>query len=384
VAAAGGRAIVTLHFVTPEYPPMLGGVADHTYQIAKALACHGETVHVWGPAGSDAQEDGLVVVHPVLGRFSASDLRKAGAQLDRFPQPRRLLVQWVPHGYGYRAVNLSFCFWLWRRSVAGDSIDLIVHEPFVTFSGSVAQHALAVAQRAMTLLLLSAARRVWVTTRAWTPLLEPFLAGASTPIRWLPVPSNLRVADPGGIDGVKARYASDKQPLIGHFGTYGGLVTPLLADAIVSLSNAHAGARFLLIGSGSDGFRAAFAAEHGMLADRVSATGTLDPNALPAHIAACDVLLQPYPDGVTSRRTTAMAGLLAGVPVVTTTGALTEQFWKEQSPVRLAPVTNARALADHVLQLLADPAERRRQGEAGREFYDRWFDVRHTVASLAG
>ena len=79
-----------------------------------------------------------------------------------------------------------------------------------------------------------------------------------------------------------------------------------------------------------------------------------------------------------------MAGLLAGVPVVTTAGALTEQFWNEQLPVRLAPVRDARALADHVLQLLADPAERRRQGEAGREFYDRWFDVRHTLAALAG
>ena len=384
MAATGGRAIVTLHFVTPEYPPMLGGVADHTHQIATALARQGETVHVWGPAGSAAQQDCGVTVHPILGRFSASNLRRAGEQLDRFPQPRRLIVQWVPHGYGYRAMNLSFCFWLWRRSVSGDSIDLIVHEPFVTFSGSVAQHALAVAQRAMTLLLLSAARRVWVTTHAWTPLLEPFLADANTPIRWLPVPSNLGAVDPGGIDRVRARYASGKQPLIGHFGTYGALVTPLLSEAIVSLSDRDARAHFLLIGSGSDAFRTEFAAQHGALADRVSATGTVDANTLPAHIGACDVLMQPYPDGVTSRRTTAMAGLLAGVPVVTTAGALTEQFWNEQLPVRLAPVRDARALADHVLQLLADPAERRRQGEAGREFYDRWFDVRHTLAALAG
>jgi glycosyltransferase involved in cell wall biosynthesis len=320
----------------------------------------------------------------VLGRFSAADLRRAGAELDRFPMPRRLIVQWVPHGYGYRAVNVSFCFWLWRRAVAGDSIDLIVHEPFVTFSGSVGQHALAVAQRAITLLLLSAARRVWVTTRAWTPLLQPFLAGATTPIRWLPVPSNLEAADRAGIDCVRARYAPRQEPLIGHFGTYGAMVAPLVADAIVSLSDAHAGARFLLIGSGSDAFLAALAGQHRVLARRVSATGTLDATTLSAHIRACDVLLQPYPDGVTSRRTTAMAGLLAGVPVVTTTGALTEQFWKEQSAVRLAPVRNARALAEHVVQLLADPAERRRQGDAGREFYDRWFDVRHSVAALAG
>ena len=105
---------------------------------------------------------------------------------------------------------------------------------------------------------------------------------------------------------------------------------------------------------------------------------------LAAHIAACDVLLQPYPDGVTSRRTTTMAGLFARVPVVTTQGKLTERFWQEEMPVKLASVGDVRAIVQHVLQLLADPVERRRQADAGREVYDRWFDVRHTVAALAG
>ena len=131
-------------------------------------------------------------------------------------------------------------------------------------------------------------------------------------------------------------------------------------------------------------FRSALVARHCGLAGRVSATGTLNAAGLSAHIAACDVLLQPYPDGVTSRRTTAMAGLFARVPVVTTQGKLTERFWQEGRPVKLADVGDVRAIVQHVLQLLADPVERRRQADAGRAFYDRWFDVRHTVAALAG
>jgi glycosyltransferase involved in cell wall biosynthesis len=363
---------------------MLGGVADYTHQIATELSLAGEQVHVWAPAESAAQVDSAITVHPTLGRFSASDLRRAGALLDEFPSPRRLIVQWVPHGYGQRAMNLPFCFWLWRRSVAGDAIDLIVHEPFVTFSGSAGQHALAVVQRAMTLMLLSAARRVWVTTRAWKPLLEPFMPGSGAAVGWLPVPSSLRTPVAGEADDVRRRYAPGKEALIGHFGTHGPMVTSLLADAIVSLNEAHPSARFLLIGSGGEAFRSAVVARHHGLSDRVVATGTLSASKLSAHIAACDVLLQPYPDGVTSRRTSAMAGLFAKVPVVTTQGALTEPFWQDEMPVRLAPVGDARAIVQHVLQLLADPVERRRQGDAGRAFYDRWFDVRHTVAALAG
>jgi glycosyltransferase involved in cell wall biosynthesis len=235
----------------------------------------------------------------------------------------------------------------------------------------------------MTLLLMSAARRVWVTTRAWRPLLEPYRAGRDVAVEWLPVPSSLQEPHVVAVDGVRTRYAPEKECLIGHFGTHGPLVTSLLGDAIRMLADEHPTARVVLIGSGSETFRSALVARDQRLADRVRATGTLNAMDLSAHIAACDVLLQPYPDGVTSRRTTAMAGLFARVPVVTTRGKLTEEIWQDEMGVRLADVGDVRGLVQHVLDLLADPAERRRRAETGRAFYDRWFDVRHTIAALA-
>ena len=372
-----------IHFLTPEYPPCHGGVADYTHQIATELLRSGETVHVWGPSGSASQPGSPIVVHPELGRFRSADLRRASLLLDEHPSPRRLVVQWVPHGFGRRAMNLPFCFWLWRRSIAGDAVELIVHEPFVTFSGGAGQCVMAGVQRAMTLMLLSAARRVWVTTRAWAPLLEPYLSGRCTAVEWLPVPSSLQCADAAAVRKVRARYAPANECLIGHFGTYGSLITSLLADAVPLLAEASLSMRFVFIGSDSETFRSALVARHGTLADRVSATGTVSSSDLSAYVTACDVLLQPYPDGVTSRRTTAMAGLFARVPVVTTQGVLTEGLWSEERAVKLADVGDVRGLVQHVVQLLADPAERRRQGEAGRAVYDRWFDVRHAVTALA-
>jgi len=372
-----------IHFLTPEYPPRHGGVADYTHQIATELSRGGETVHVWGPAGSTAQPGSAIVVHPDLGSFRAADLRRMSALLDAYASPRRLVVQWVPHGYGQRAMNLRFCLWLWQRSVAGDSIELVVHEPFVTFSGGLRQCVVAAVQRAMTLVLMSAARRVWVTTRAWTPLLEPYLAGRGLTIQWLPVPSSLQSANAVAVDAVRTRYAPGRDALVGHFGTHGPLVTSLVDEVIAAVAGAQPSVHFLLIGSGSEAFRSALVARDRSLADRVSASGTLSGSDLSAHVEACDVLLQPYPDGVTSRRTTAMAGLFARVPVVTTQGTLTERFWQDEAPVKLAAVGDVPAIVQHVLQLLADPAERRRQADAGRAFYDRWFDVRHTVAALA-
>ena len=372
-----------IHLVTPEYPPRRGGVADYTRQIATELSRRGERVHVWGPEGSASEPGSAVTVHTDLGRFRGIDLRRANDRLDAFPSPRRLLVQWVPHGYGWRAMNLPFCLWLWRRAVAGDSIELIVHEPFVAFSGSAGHYALAAVQRAMMLLLLSAARRVWVTTEAWTPLLEPYLTSRALRIESLPVPSSLAPVDPAAVDGVRARYAPGEKQLVGHFGTHGPLVASVLEGVIPRIAEATASTCFLLIGTDSEQFKSLLLANHTHLAGRVSATGGLDARDLPAHIAACDVLLQPYPDGVTTRRTSTMAGLLARVPIVTTRGALTETLWGNPRSVRLAEVGNDEALARHVLQLLADPAERRRQAAEGYVLYDRCFDVRHTIAALA-
>ena len=103
-----------IHFLTPEYLPRHGGVGDYTRQIATELGRAGETVHVWGPSGSVSEPSSAILVHPELGRFRPGDLRRANSLLDAYPSPRRLVVQWVPHGYGRRAMNVPFCLWLWR------------------------------------------------------------------------------------------------------------------------------------------------------------------------------------------------------------------------------------------------------------------------------
>ena len=67
-----------------------------------------------------------IVVHPDLGRFGPRDLERVGRLLDELDPPRRLIVQWVPHGYGRRAMNVGFCAWLWKRARQGDRIELMV------------------------------------------------------------------------------------------------------------------------------------------------------------------------------------------------------------------------------------------------------------------
>jgi glycosyltransferase involved in cell wall biosynthesis len=384
-AALPGRVrrpvIRSIHLITPEYLPEHGGVGDYTRGVARGLAHAGDDVHVWCKGGGRGEPGDRFPVHPEFGEFSARDLKHAGEALDRFPAPRRLLVQWVPHAFGYRAMNLRFCFWLWRRAAKGDAVELMVHEPFLAWGGSWRQAAAAGVHRVMTIVLLRAAQRVWVSIPAWEPMLRPYALGRALPIEWLPIPSNLSDPDAATVAAVRAAYPP---PLVGHLGTYGSLIAPLLSDALVQLLGQPAAPRVLLLGTGSQEFGRGFLAEHPEWSSAVRAAGTLSDSDLSAHIAACDAMIQPYPDGISSRRTTAMAALALGVPVITNTGALSEPVWRESGAVRLTDVGDARGMAAHTMDVLSHAEARRALQDGGRALYARLFEVRHTIEALRG
>jgi glycosyltransferase involved in cell wall biosynthesis len=101
-----------------------------------------------------------------------------------------------------------------------------------------------------------------------------------------------------------------------------------------------------------------------------------------ALLRACDLLIQPYPDGITTRRTSAMAGLKNGVATVSTHGPLTETIWSESCAVALAPVGDAAQFARTVDRLLNDAAARHALATGGARAYERHFSMPRTIAAL--
>ena len=374
----------TWHVITGEYPPQPGGVSDYVYLLSGALAAAQDEVHIWCPSYEKPRPDlPGVTVHDELGRFAPSDLRNMSRQLDRFPKPRRLLVQWVPHAFGYKSLNIVICLWLWNRARRGDSVDVMVHEPYLPFKRKAwRQNAAAWVHRLMTVILLRGAHHVWLSIPGWRAYLEPYAPSRPLGFDWLPVPSSVPVRDDAAAAGsIHRQFASDGL-LVGHFGTYGGPIAPMLHQILPACLRAAPDVSVLLMGGGSQRFRDDFVRQFSDWQGRVHAAGYLDQSALSNHLAACDVLVQPYPDGVSSRRTTVMAALAHGRPTVTTSGALTEPLWKSSGGIALAPAGDTEGFVRSLMRLLEDPAERTRMGKAARELYRSQFDIRHIVDLL--
>ncbi len=377
----------TWHIITPEYPPQPGGVGDYTRLVAGALAAAGDQVHVWCPPaqGETRKVDG-VVAHRDLGEFSRSDLRRVDQMLDQFAGPRRLLVQWVPHGFGQRAMNLSFCWWLWRRSRRGDRVELMVHEPFLEFKRpSWRQNAVALVHRLMTIILLRAASRVWISIPAWEEYWRPYALGRKLRFNWLPVVSNIPVVnDPEAIRAVRSQYVSTEGSIVGHFGAYDRDNIELLFASVSPLVDNGSKHVLLLLGKGGERVRDKFIDLHPEMKERVHATGALDAVDLSLHLGACDVMLQPYADGVSSRRGGTMAALAHGLPVITTSGRLTEPLWAESGAVAIVPVDDVVGVAAATSRLLPDVHARSIMGRSAKALYAERFDVQVIIRALRG
>jgi glycosyltransferase involved in cell wall biosynthesis len=373
--------MIRWHILTGEYPPQSGGVSDYTRLVAAALVEAGDEVHVWAPeCGGARGADFGVRVHRLPGRFGLRALARLHRALRNESRPYRLLVQYVPQMYGCKAMNLSFSVWL--RYACPLRPWVMFHEVAFPISAkqSMRHDLVGRVTRLMAQLTARSAERCFVATPSWRLLLRQLAPGVDA--QWLPVPSNIdNTADALAVTSIRTRYAPDPtSALIGHFGTYGSQIAAILKPSLLELLKADARRVGLLIGRNSDAFVRQMIADNPELCGRLSGTGEIPAPHVAECLKACDVLLQPYIDGATSRRGSLMAGLALGVPIVTTRGHLSEPFWENgmvaicsTSPPEIVKTTSA---------LLTDAARRSELGRRAAAAYEEHFSLLRTIHAL--
>jgi glycosyltransferase involved in cell wall biosynthesis len=372
------------HIITGEYPPGHGGVADYTHSVARALAAEGDEVHVWAPAvADDLAENAGVRVHPIAGGFGPRGLARLTRQLGAVRGPRRVLVQYVPHAFGMRAMNVPFCAWI--AALRDAEVWVMFHEvalpwePWRHWKRNVG----AAVTRAMAGLVAGRADRVFVSVPRWEGMLRP-LAPRWRGATWLPIPSNLPLAAAAGASAAalttRARLPlAGGHAVIGHFGTYGSLIVPALRGALTRLLRADRARVALLVGRGGEAL-ARELDDDPSIAGRVHATGELGLDDIALWLRVCDILVQPYPDGVSARRTSVMAGLALGVPIATNEGPSSESIWRDEALVELA--SSAEGVVEAAEAILGDVGLARVRAARARNIYEKEFSLERTIRNL--
>lgn len=374
----------TWHIITCEYPPQVGGVSDYTGLLAHKLKDAGDDVHVWAPSIAEADDEyGVVPVHRWLGNFSKTDLLAAEQHMREVSRgPRTLLVQWVPHGFGHRAMNLGFCHWLEHLVKNGDRLELMVHEPYLEAGeGSWKQRVVAQVQHRMIRTVLDATSRVYMSIPAWERYLRPY-AQSTLEMTWLPIPATVTPAASRPTSALVRKRLAMPAVILGHLGTYPERITSVLGPAIIAVLRNVPRSHALLLGKNSEHFADRLKTSAPELQNRITAAGVLANEQLSGYLAACDLMLQPFPDGLSSRRTSLMNALAHGLPVVSNSGHLTEELWEESEAVALGATGTGPDLAEVCTRLLLDREARKLLATAGAELYRTRFDWPNVIGVL--
>ena len=382
--------------VTCEYPPIDGGVSDHTHGLVAVLAAQGDVVDVWCPpmpTTDDAEparapEIPGVTVHVLPSHFGLRAVSLLRRELRALPADTRVVVQWVPTAFGWRMMNLRFALMLLR--LPGRRLDLVVHEVGWDVGRETARRALAgIVHRVMTWCAARSARRVYVTIPAWQERLTLLGVRALPPdeeATWVPVSSNVPDhADERRVAELRRSLLTrthQHRVLVGHFGTFGRFHMALMPHVVARILDEAQDRTFVLVGRGGEALRDYIAKERPELAARIVATGGLAADEVATYLAACDVLVQPYEDGASTRRGSLMAGVALGRPTIANRGRSTEELWAAERAIQLTDSHAPHAFAGAVTKLLADAALRERLSGNARRLHAERFAMVHTVAAL--
>jgi glycosyltransferase involved in cell wall biosynthesis len=279
-----------------------------------------------------------------------------------------LILHYNPFSWGRRgfAPDLVRLLARLRRRKPRLVVGILAHERYVDMHGF-RWTLMGGWQRVQFLAILRFADVAWSSTESWTEILR---GQTSARVAQIPICSNLpdrraartlsrqRLRVDGSTLVVAAFGTNHPSRLIGHV----ELAVAAMADA---------GARVTLLNLGAD----APCVRVPVSGVPVVAPGRLDASSLAEHLAAADLYLAPFVDGVSARRTTLMAALQHALPVAGTYGHLTDTIMRNaRDALLLTPSTNEAAFAAAVSNLASDPEQRARRGAAARRLYETRFD----------
>ncbi len=377
-------------FVTGEYPPMVGGVGRFTAELAGALQSQGAQSAVLTDKQVTA---GTEAVRVLPGRGSwgwgiLSDIparaHAAGAEW--------VHVQYQTAAFGmHPAVNV-LPYFLRRHGLRAAWTYHDLRVPYLF------PKAGARLRNLVTRLPLRAADAVVVTNQSdWESVQGQVQRGQ---LHRIPIGSDIESrqfsAEERSLRQAARGYSSE-QLVLGYFGflnaSKGGLT---LIETLAALAGDGMDAHLLMIGervgaSDETNFRylqrvEAAISEHG-LDGRVQWTGHQSDAEVAADFHAIDVLVMPYEDGMSMRRSTLTAALANGCAIVTTHPQDPTPELRADADLVLVPPRDPAATAAAVRRIAADPrlAESLRANarKAARQFSWEVIAARHLEMYLA-
>jgi glycosyltransferase involved in cell wall biosynthesis len=356
----------------PELPPKVNGIGDYTFFLSEVLAKQFDcqitlltsAENFQCPQGCHLEKGAFVP-----GATLLEVLPKITSRL----QADWLLIQYNPFLYAHRGFNpwLIAAIAKVRSQQPNLRVALMAHEMFMT-AENLKFAILGTLHRIQLWGLLRSIDLAFASIDAWAAELRHWIP--EKPVFPLPVGSNVPQVSVG-IDALvrlKEVLGIDPSALVlGAFGSYHyGRMPERIIRTLEILDQQKINVHLLFIGSGGEQLRK-LCPTH--LHSRLSITGTLDCEAVSTHLQLIDLLISPFLDGISTRRSSAMSCLAHGLPLLTTHGRLSDGLWREALGEHLIPVENEAAYFEAARQLCLNEEKRKALAQTSTSLYQDRF-----------
>ncbi len=359
----------------PVLPPSIDGIGDHTARLASALSGHTQVRILTAQASPDPIE-GVEIIQA----FSLAQRRGVHRIVEVIANdpPDWLFIQFNQFSYGKWGLNpsLPLAIAAVKRRCRKTRIAWMAHEDFVPITNW-RFAILTMWQRAQFVALGRLADLACFSIEPWARKYGAWFP--NTDVCHLPVGSNFMPTSMTTGEAKRLLGLEESTLVVGIFGSVGHARSlPLIALAAAELAEQISPIRFLYVGTSGETVRSAL---HGL---PFIDAGLLPAEEVSRHLAAMDIHLTPFSDGVSSRRGSFMAGLQQGVASATTIGESTDPILCDAAGDAFVavPVGAAKRYVEEVIKLATLPEHRAVLGAAGLALYQRTFAFEHSVRRL--
>jgi glycosyltransferase involved in cell wall biosynthesis len=362
-----------LVILTRRVPPAPDGVGDYTYHLARAIAgeCRVTILTTQGQQGGREHERFEIV--PLVRDWGFGGWAELWALLQRL-QPTVVNIQWVPFMWGRYGINFSLPLLALRLRWAGYVTTTTVHELYVRID-QWGRLIVGPIQRLQLLLLILGSTRVIATTECWRHWILRYMPWRRHDVICVPAGSNIPLPEGLVPDRAECRrrlQISHDQIVVAVFSPFSaGKMLGVIARTWGALRGRYPGLQLVVIGADADEMRRR--APSIAWDESVRWTGYLPPADVSTWLWASDLLLAPFDDGISTRRTSVITALAHGLPVVSTRGALTDRDVFDNSPVVLTDVDDEAGIVDAVERLIRDRDARHSLRQSSLGFYQSHF-----------
>lgn len=387
LAMEKGKNKLIWHIICFRAPPMISSLGNYALTTALNLAHRGYKVYFW----TSKLNDEISKNNP--SNFTLQSLDDAENSpytenlshiLENDKQHGKVLWYYEPN------TNKEFCqkLKIWAsKKPKNTSFSLIIHKPLessYTFS-SLKNLYSYLKEKHLLKDLLGSVNEVFITAPYLKEKIKKLLRKEKKlPIHWLPLQSNIKyIKDEERAQNIRKAFAPESQFLLGSFGSYHDKPqVKELNKQIFLLLNKHPERFFLCLGRNSSDFVAKFKKFYPYLEAQIEATGELDYPAVSAHIQACDIMIQPYPNGITAKNTSLLTSLSHEKAILTTKGPRTESFWLNKNCLSLYEENSELDFLEKFDSIIYDSSIKKSLEKKAGQTYKNFFSPNKTIQKL--